>query len=418
MGARWSGIPVLALETRGRRSGRHHTVPLVYIEDEARRVVLPAAAGSDRTPAWWLNLQEQPRAVMHVDGSSIPVIGREASTDEHDRLWHQFAAVYPDIEAFASYTERRLPLVILELDTSAERLSAGGSRSEQLGQRRWVHLTAGDVAYRETGSGPVLLFVHGLWVNGDVWRRVVPLLASSYRCIAPDWPLGAHACGLANDADLRPEGVADLIAEFIDAIGAGSVTLVANDTGLAYAQVLLARRADLAARLVITPGDVGRNFLPWGIKWMRPLSYIPGAVLPLAHCWNTRVGRAVIMAPLARHRPPNEVLSSWFEPATRDRGLRRDLAKLLRAAGPRATLAAARELGTSPYTGPVLIAWTASENFVFPLRHALALHRLLPNSRIELIDRSRAFISEDQPDALAEAIRRFVPYHTDEARAS
>jgi hypothetical protein len=48
----------------------------------------------------------------------------------------------------------------------------------------------------------------------------------------------------------------------------------------------------------------------------------------------------------------------------------------------------------------------------------LALHRLLPNSRIELIDRSRAFISEDQTDALAEAIRRFVPYHTNEARAS
>ena len=51
----------------------------------------------------------------------------------------------------------------------------------------------GTIRYRERGEGEPIVFVHGLLVNGDLWRKVVPRLADRYRCIAPDWPLGSHA---------------------------------------------------------------------------------------------------------------------------------------------------------------------------------------------------------------------------------
>ena len=69
-----------------------------------------------------------------------------------------------------------------------------------------VHLPQGTIRYREDGTGEPLLFVHGVLVNGDLWRKVVPRLAKDFRCIVPDWPFGSHEIPLAADADLSPPG--------------------------------------------------------------------------------------------------------------------------------------------------------------------------------------------------------------------
>lgn len=53
-----------------------------------------------------------------------------------------------------------------------------------------VRLEQGVVRYRESGEGPTIIFVHGILVNGALWRKVIPLLADRFRCIALDLPLG------------------------------------------------------------------------------------------------------------------------------------------------------------------------------------------------------------------------------------
>ena len=83
-----------------------------------------------------------------------------------------------------------------------------------LGPPKDVRLPGGTVRYRERGAGPTLLFVHGLLVNGALWRKVVPELARDFRCIAPDWPLGSHTVPLGDGADRTPGGMAKLIADF------------------------------------------------------------------------------------------------------------------------------------------------------------------------------------------------------------
>src|SRR3954453_3631883 len=91
-------------------------------------------------------------------------------------------------------------------------------RSEALGEARDLRLSSGTIRYRERGSGPAVVFVHGLLVNADLWRKVVPAVAAGHRCIAPDWPLGSHEVAMRPDADLSPPGVARLIAEFLEAL--------------------------------------------------------------------------------------------------------------------------------------------------------------------------------------------------------
>ena len=76
------------------------------------------------------------------------------------------------------------------------------SVSDALGAPRSVQIPAGTIDYRERGSGPAIVFVHGVGVNGDLWRKVVPRVAAGRRCIAPDLPHGAHSTPLNADAFL------------------------------------------------------------------------------------------------------------------------------------------------------------------------------------------------------------------------
>src|SRR5437773_12372991 len=129
------------------------------------------------------------------------------------------------------------------------------SMSDQLGERKEVSLASGTIRYRERGSGEPIVFVHGLLVNGDLWRNVVPELSKDFRCITPDWPLGSHELPMSPDADLSPPGVAKIVADFIAALELEDVTLVGNDTGGAVCQLVVTEYPDHIARLVLTSCD-------------------------------------------------------------------------------------------------------------------------------------------------------------------
>ena len=106
------------------------------------------------------------------------------------------------------------------------------------------------------------MFVHGVAVNGDLWRRVVPGLAGGYRCITPDLPWGSHSIPLNPHTDLSLPGMARIVADFLDALDVDDVTIVANDTGGAVAQALVGAtptgsspRAHLMRRVREVPAD-------------------------------------------------------------------------------------------------------------------------------------------------------------------
>src|SRR4051794_15762554 len=103
--------------------------------------------------------------------------------------------------------------------------------SAGLGACRSVELAAGPIEYRERGTGRPIVFVHGVGVNGDLWRHVVPGLADGFRCIAPDLPWGAHRHPISPRADLSLGGMARIVADLLAALELEDVTLVGNDTG-------------------------------------------------------------------------------------------------------------------------------------------------------------------------------------------
>jgi F420H(2)-dependent quinone reductase len=108
------GMPVLVVTTTGRRSGRARATPLAFLRDGERFAVLAANAGSATDPAWWLNLQARPEAVVEVRGERCSVRARRAPPEEEERLWARFAAVNPAFDEYRSLTARAIPVVLLE----------------------------------------------------------------------------------------------------------------------------------------------------------------------------------------------------------------------------------------------------------------------------------------------------------------
>jgi len=104
----------LLLTTTGRKSGERRTVPLAYVADGERFVVVASNGGADRHPAWWLNLLANPRATVQVRHLTVDVTAREATPVEHTRLWPHLKSVNPFFAQYERMTGRRIPVVVLE----------------------------------------------------------------------------------------------------------------------------------------------------------------------------------------------------------------------------------------------------------------------------------------------------------------
>jgi pimeloyl-ACP methyl ester carboxylesterase len=279
--------------------------------------------------------------------------------------------------------------------------------STELGQQHEVSLPQGTINYRERGTGDPIVFVHGALVNADLWRKVVPELAKDFRCIAPDLPLGSHERAMPPGADLSPPGVAKLIADFLAALDLDNVTLVGNDTGGAICQVVVTQHPDRIGRLVLTNCDAYDVFPPSVFKPLFYAGRIPGFVWVIAQPLRMTALRhsPIGFGWLAKKGIPAEQTKSWLRPLLRDRGVRRDVRKLLKGAGPRHTQEAARRFGE--FDKPVLIAWAPEKDF-FPVEYGERLARDFPQGRLERIEDSWTFVPEDQPQRLVQLIGTFA----------
>jgi pimeloyl-ACP methyl ester carboxylesterase len=273
-----------------------------------------------------------------------------------------------------------------------------------------VELSPGTIEYEDTGGdGPVIVLLHGLIMDGSLWRHVVEELGEEYRCLSPTLPLGGHRKPMHADADLSMSGIAAIVGEFMQALDLREVTLAMNDWG--GAQLLIGGAHDARiARLALCACEAFDNVPPKGAARMLPyIARVPGglaaALLPFRFDRLRRL--PMTYGPLSKRPVPRAVMDRWFGPIAEQREIRRDLRKyVVGAPQARRELLAASEALRS-FDRPALVAW-ASEDRLMPREHGRRLAELLPRAELVEIDDSYTLIPEDQPATLAAHLRALM----------
>jgi deazaflavin-dependent oxidoreductase (nitroreductase family) len=107
-------VPICLLEHRGRRTGRLRTTPLVYLEDGDRIVVVASQAGRPEHPMWYLNVLADPDVTVQVGHRRRPMRARVAEGEERAALWERLVDLYADYASYQAWTERVIPVLVLE----------------------------------------------------------------------------------------------------------------------------------------------------------------------------------------------------------------------------------------------------------------------------------------------------------------
>jgi proline iminopeptidase len=108
------GSKTLLLTTKGRKTGKPTTTPLIYERDGDHFVVVASKGGAPAHPGWYLNLLANPGAEVQVEDEVFPVRARTAEGDERERLWELVNRQWPDYAEYQKLTDREIPVVVLE----------------------------------------------------------------------------------------------------------------------------------------------------------------------------------------------------------------------------------------------------------------------------------------------------------------
>lgn len=107
-------VPTLLLEHRGRRSGKLFTTPLLYLADGADTIVVASQGGLPKHPQWYRNLCAEPDTHIQIRRNRLPVHAVTADAEQRTRLWPLLVALYADFDNYQAWTEREIPVVILQ----------------------------------------------------------------------------------------------------------------------------------------------------------------------------------------------------------------------------------------------------------------------------------------------------------------
>jgi pimeloyl-ACP methyl ester carboxylesterase len=271
---------------------------------------------------------------------------------------------------------------------------------------RSVLTPSGRISYVEQGAGPVALFVHGVLLNGHLWRHQLTHLSDIRRCIALD--LLAHGgTEIPRDQDVSVTANAKMILEFLDALNIDRVDLVGNDSGGGIAQIFAALHPERLRSLTLTDCDAQDNWPPEAFK----------PFLAMAAAGGLRGALEAMLADKSVYRSPQALgpayehpeqvsdgsIERYLSPLVRTDQRIRDFERFLAAFDSKHTLAIEEKL--KRLEAPTLIVW-GTDDVYFDVKWARWLADTIPGTRRCVEFRgARLFFPEERWAAFNQELR-------------
>jgi len=270
-------------------------------------------------------------------------------------------------------------------------------RNKPVAERKQVEIPSGRISYIEQGRGPVALFVHGVLLNGHLWRYQLAELSDMRCCIAVD--LLAHGdTEIASDQDVSVTANAEMLKQFLDALKIDQVDLVGNDSGGGICQIFAALYPERIRSLTLTDCDTHNNWPPEAFK----------PFLAMAANGGLRRTLEAMLSDKSVYRSPNalgpayenperlsdEDIEAYLRPFLKSEQRTRDLQRFLAAFDNKHTLAVEDRLKT--LKAPTLIVW-GTDDVYFDLKWSHWLAQNIPGTRrrVEFKD-ARIFFPEER----------------------
>jgi deazaflavin-dependent oxidoreductase (nitroreductase family) len=115
IGGSMAGGKILLLTTKGRKTGKERTVPVMFIEDDAGHpVVCASKAGAPENPLWFENLKATPAVTYQIGSKTTAASAEIAGPELRDQLWKKLTAKYPNFLSYEKKTTRVIPMVTLK----------------------------------------------------------------------------------------------------------------------------------------------------------------------------------------------------------------------------------------------------------------------------------------------------------------
>ena len=107
-----TGLPVIVLTTRGRKSGKLRKSPLMRVEHDGEYALVASVGGAPSHPVWYLNLREDGVAMVQDGPEPFDVTVREVEGDERETWWARAVAAFPPYAEYQKKTDRRIPVLV------------------------------------------------------------------------------------------------------------------------------------------------------------------------------------------------------------------------------------------------------------------------------------------------------------------
>ena len=263
--------------------------------------------------------------------------------------------------------------------------------------RRSVQTASGRISYTEQGTGPVALFVHGVLLNGHLWRHQLAQLSDIRRCIAVD--LLAHGdTEITPDQDVSVTANALMLKAFLDALNITQVDLVGNDSGGGIAQIFAASHPERLRSLTLTDCDTHDNWPPDAFKPFLAMAAAGGLRGALE---GMLADKSVYRSPQALgpayehpERLSDESIDTYLRPLARTEQRTRDLQRFLAAFDNGHTVKLESRLRTLQV--PTLIVW-GTDDIYFPVKWSRWLADTIPGTRRRVeLEGARIFFPEER----------------------
>jgi pimeloyl-ACP methyl ester carboxylesterase len=280
------------------------------------------------------------------------------------------------------------------------------NRKDFLSLRHSVQTPSGKISYVEHGSGPVALFVHGVLLNGYLWRHQLEQLGDVRRCIAPD--LLAHGDTEIDAAqDVSVTANAHMLAQFLDALKIDQVDLVGNDSGGGICQIFAALYPERIRSLALTNCDTHDNWPPEAFKPFVAMVAAGGLAQTLnAMLADKSVYRSEQALGPAYERPDavsDDTIETYLRPFLRSPKRTHDLERFVNAFDCRHTVDIETQLGR--LQAPTLIAW-GTDDIYFDTSWSHWLQKKIPGTRRRVeFESARIFFPEERADEFNAELR-------------